>query len=515
MACPHCGIELDFEVDECSGASRFVGGYELVRELSHGGAVTVYLARQASMNRMVALKVLAKSRSAADAAVRFTNEVRISGKLQHPHIATAFDAGETDDVHYMAMTYVDGEGVDRVLARRGCFDEKRALRVALQISSALEYAWEKYGMTHRDINPGNIMLDDEDHAMLLNMGLAGDGEVSGSGSVEDVLGSPYYMSPEQSRGEVIDWTGDLYSLGAVIYHLLTGAPPFDDQRVMKVVEMHAVAPLPDPGKLVPGVEVSSGTFAILKRMMGKTPAERFESWGDYRRELKRLLKSLDADKVSGYDITKTTRTKRMKRSPSAPPAARLAVKKSIKARPATGKRLSAMPFKRSNEAEKSKMIKVLSFISLSMLILVAVLTLLGNSRSAQAGRALRKAENILVNLKPGDYGQVEPLFAAAAGLSVGTDYEAKAAERHLRVKSVSDAYHVFDSACRAAGKAMPGERRAACCRRAFDAYDRLNGVLRSYGLPTDSSRRSNYEKLMDLWKKNDVYLNRKTRFAKE
>ena len=264
-------------------------GYEIIRKLGSGGMGTVYLANQKSMQRQIALKVLNPSITKDAAAVeQFLNEVRNTGKLQHPNIVNAFDAGEENGIYFLAMLYIKGDTLDSLLQKNGPLNEIKALEIGIQIAKALDYVWKKYQMFHRDIKPGNFMLNEDGSAMLMDMGIAqkiGDS----CGEEESIEGSPYYMSPEQIQGKPLSWTTDMYSLGASLYQLIIGVPPYDEKSIDDILKKHCLADFPEPSVRKPGCKISPETVALLKQMMNKDPGKRFSSWEDFIKDAKKIV----------------------------------------------------------------------------------------------------------------------------------------------------------------------------------------------------------------------------------
>jgi len=294
LRCPHCNGTVSAPEAESELPAGFtLGGFEVIRILGKGGMGNVYLATQVSMQRHVALKVLPKSITKdTGAVVKFLNEVKNSGRLQHPHIVTAIDAGEDNGTYFLAMQYVEGETLESLIDKRKRIPEGEALDIALMVAEALKYSWERHGIFHKDIKPGNIMIDSSSgDAYLLDMGISqriGDKD-DGDGHVE---GSPFYMSPEQTKGEKLDWTTDLYSLGATLYNAVAGVPPYDDKNLMRIVEMHSTEPFPEPEERNPEAKVSQPVVKLLKKMMEKNPADRFKSWAAFIKEAEKVMKEL-------------------------------------------------------------------------------------------------------------------------------------------------------------------------------------------------------------------------------
>ena len=300
--CPHCGMAWTEYVNQDANdlpAGTVLHGFEIIRTIGHGGMGTVYLAEQKSMQRKIALKVLNESVTKDSASVeQFLKEIRNTGQIQHPNIVNAFDAGCDNGIYFLAMNFISGDTLDLIIQRDGAMKEIKALEIILQVSGALEHVWNKYQMYHRDIKPGNIMIDDEGKAMLMDLGIAQKLEEGKSEEDESIEGSPYYMSPEQIQGKKLCWTTDLYSLGATLYQMIVGVPPYDDKTIEDILKKHCLSEFPEPAERQPGCAISVDTTNLLKKMMNKAPEKRFDSWSDFIRELKELialLKDLEAN----------------------------------------------------------------------------------------------------------------------------------------------------------------------------------------------------------------------------
>lgn len=295
--CPHCNGTVSIPDENDIAVGNEIGGFEIIRLLGKGGMGNVYLANQTSMNREVALKVLPKQLTRNKESIdKFMREVRMSGKLQHANIVTAIDAGEQDGQYYLAMTYVDGETLEDVIERERMIPEKDALKHALKISDALDYVWSRHEILHKDIKPGNLMIDKNGDAFVLDMGIAqrlGESSLNADGSI---LGSPFYMSPEQSRGENLTWSSDLYSLGASLYHAIVGEPPFDSDDIQEIIDMHTTAPFPAPAERNPEAKAPKPVIDLLRKMMGKRPKDRHSSWKAFQKEVKQCLNELGKPK---------------------------------------------------------------------------------------------------------------------------------------------------------------------------------------------------------------------------
>ena len=282
VVCPYCGEELTVDdAGDILPEGFMLDGFEIVRLLASGGCGRVYLANQVAVERLVALKILKRSLAEKkEAAERFINEARNSAKFQYPNIVTTLEAGVSGGFYYIAMQYVQGKTLEKLLDDGKIFSETEALAIVIKIASALQLIWEKHRMFHKDIKPANIMLDSDNEAMLLDMGIA---QEAGEESLinGEVEGSPCYMSPEQIQGETLTWSTDLYSLGVTLYHMVTGYVPFYDQSIDRILDMHNNAPYPEPSERVPGSCVSPELSRLMRRMLGKTPETRFISWEDF------------------------------------------------------------------------------------------------------------------------------------------------------------------------------------------------------------------------------------------
>src|SRR5579884_2971981 len=215
-----------------------IGPYELEAELGRGGMARVFRARQASLNRTVALKILSPELGLdPDFAARFRHEALIAAALEHPNIVPIYDIGESNGQPFLAMRHVRGRSLAEALAQDGPFPLDRALRILGQIASALDFAHAQ-GVVHRDLKPGNILLEPNDHANLVDFGIARAGDGTQLTRVGQIAGTPRYMAPEQIQGATADARSDLYALGILAYELLTGRVPFSADSDVAVLHQH-------------------------------------------------------------------------------------------------------------------------------------------------------------------------------------------------------------------------------------------------------------------------------------
>jgi serine/threonine-protein kinase len=251
--------------------------YRLDRELGAGGMATVYLAHDVRHGRPVALKLLRPELAAVIGAERFLAEIRTTANLQHPHILPLFDSGEADGFLFYVMPFVEGESLRDRLNREKQLPVGEAVRVAVEVASALDYA-HRHGVIHRDIKPENILLHDG-QALVADFGIALAASKAGSTRMTETgmsLGTPHYMSPEQAMGErEIGPRSDVYALGAVTYEMLAGDPPFlgsTAQAIVAKVITEKPPPLTAARDTVP-----PAVAAAVHQALAKLPADRFAS----------------------------------------------------------------------------------------------------------------------------------------------------------------------------------------------------------------------------------------------
>ena len=300
-------------------AKQTLGGYELLGKIGQGAMGAVFMARQTSMDRVVALKVLpqrlAKNK---DFVARFLREARSAGKLNQPSIVQAFDAGEADGYYYIAMEYIDGPGLDDLLETDGALSEQRALEIVRDIARALGYA-HRAGLIHRDVKPANILLTTEGEAKLADLGLARESIVDGDSSLTNVgvaLGTPDYMAPEQVRGDGdIDGRCDIYALGATLYHLLIGRPPFKGGTRAEVMSKHLTEQAPNPRKANP--QISLAAMTIIKKAMSKEPDARYADASEMLAAIEAAIEGESAA-VAGSDTGRGTALSRARERKNQP-----------------------------------------------------------------------------------------------------------------------------------------------------------------------------------------------------
>jgi serine/threonine-protein kinase len=258
---------------------RKMGGYLIEKELGRGAMGVVFKARQLSMDRHVAIKFLPK-RLAQDERIvaRFDREARAAGRLSHPNLVNVHDAGVLEGLHFIAMEFVDGTSIHKRIRDKGPYPEKEALDIAAQVAEALKYA-HNHGILHRDVKPDNFLVDASGRVRLADLGLAHfqekDDKDASATRDGTTVGTPHYMSPEQCKGEAVDARSDIYSLGASLYVLTTGKPPFDGPTAAAVMVKALTEPPVQLKSLNPNL--SNGFCNLVEKMIAKDPARRFQN----------------------------------------------------------------------------------------------------------------------------------------------------------------------------------------------------------------------------------------------
>ncbi|MCW5764403.1 MAG: serine/threonine protein kinase [Phycisphaeraceae bacterium] len=282
------------QIADAERSGQQIPGYKLLGKLGAGAMATVYKARQLSLDRLVAIKVLPrKFTQSAQFIERFYAEGRSAAQLNHPNIVQAYDVGKAGDYHYFVMEYVEGRTVYDDIVKHKRFEERDAIDITMQIAEALLHAHDR-GLIHRDVKPKNMMITKEGVAKLADMGLARAITDKEAAEAEQgkAFGTPYYISPEQIRGELkIGPPADIYSLGATLYHMVTGSVPFDGKNPSAVMHHHLKSPLVPPDHVNP--KLSAGISEVIEMMMAKDPRKRYQSCKDLLLDLRAVRDKKD------------------------------------------------------------------------------------------------------------------------------------------------------------------------------------------------------------------------------
>ena len=268
-----------------------LGPYHILEQIGLGGMATVFKAYQPSMDRYVAVKILPAHFTEDETFVaRFTQEARTLARLEHPHILPVHDYGEQDGVTYLVMRYVEAGTLKDLIVRRGSLNLGDAVRILDQVGRALGYAHSQ-GIIHRDIKPTNVLIDEQGNAFLTDFGIAklvaGTARFTATGTV---VGTPTYMSPEQSMGRPLDHRCDLYALGVMLYEMITGQVPFDAETPLAILMQHVNAPLPPPRQVRP--DVPEVVERVILKALAKAPDDRFQTAEELVETLQRAVSGL-------------------------------------------------------------------------------------------------------------------------------------------------------------------------------------------------------------------------------
>ncbi len=264
-------------------AGKTLGKYQIGPEIGRGGMGAVYKGYDPALNRAVAVKILAPHLTWEGRFVdRFVQEARTVAQLSHPHIVSIHDVGAQDGVYYLVMAYVEGETLRDLIVRQGALPPRQAAEILTQVAQALDYAHQR-GVVHRDVKPGNILMEAGQRVVLTDFGIAQAVEGPRLTATGMSLGTPEYMSPEQAMGGTTDARSDVYSLGIVLYEMLTGHVPFRADTPLATLRMQADSPPPSPRRFV--ASLSQEVEGVVLKALAKDPATRYPSAGSLAKAL--------------------------------------------------------------------------------------------------------------------------------------------------------------------------------------------------------------------------------------
>lgn len=267
----------------------FDGRYRIVRKLGSGGMATVYLAEDQELGRRVAIKILNERHANDEQFVeRFRREAKNAAGLSHPNIVSIYDRGEAEGTYYIAMEHLDGRNLKELIAARGPAPVHIAVEVGRQVLAALAHA-HKNGIVHRDIKPHNVMVDGDRRVKVTDFGIAraGASQMTEAGSI---VGTAQYLSPEQARGSQVDPRSDLYSVGVVLYELLTGKVPFTGDSPVEIAMRHLSDTPPPPSEVKDGIPHELDM--VVMRALAKDPETRYQSAEEMNADLERVARGL-------------------------------------------------------------------------------------------------------------------------------------------------------------------------------------------------------------------------------
>jgi serine/threonine protein kinase len=311
-------------------------GYDILEKVGEGGMATVWRAHQTSLDRDVAIKILLKGLSEnEDDRQRFKQEIRSAARISHPHVVHAYDAGEHAGLVYLIMEFVNGCTISDLLDTEATgLEEKQALFICERTADALLFCWDNYRIIHCDLKPENVMLDGQGAVKIADLGLARMiGLTEFNEDDELTIGTPQYMSPEQALGETeLDCRSDIYALGAMLYHMVTGIAPFESYEPEAVLKMQLSDTIQDPTLCNPNVSASIAW--LIEKMMMKDRTLRHQNWAEVITDLQLVR---DGYMIKGGVLIGTST---IHRAPSrVEPPKKRAAKKVIKAKPEGKKKL--------------------------------------------------------------------------------------------------------------------------------------------------------------------------------
>ena len=263
-----------------------LGRYEIISELGQGAMGIVYKATDPLIDRVVAIKTInlsAAQEEKEEYEARFYQEARAAGRLSHPNIVTVFDVGKSGDIAYIAMEFLQGKELRDILLEAKRMPVERVVDIVTQVAQGLAYAHE-HGIVHRDVKPSNIMVVRDGHVKITDFGIARMASSSVRTQTGMVLGSPKYMSPEQVMGKLTDQRSDIFSLGVMLYEMLTGQPPFAGENVNAVMYQTLNAVPPPPASLNP--EVPGMLNFIVAKALAKALDDRYANAADFANDLR-------------------------------------------------------------------------------------------------------------------------------------------------------------------------------------------------------------------------------------
>jgi len=270
-------------------SGQTLGPYRIINQIGKGGMATVYKAYQPSVDRYVALKVLpSQLAESKEFATRFQQEARIIAKLEHPHILPVFDYGESDGIAYLVMRYLEAGTLKEKMEAGRPLPLNEIDRIFTQLTDALTYA-HSHGIVHRDLKPANALIDSYGNIFLTDFGIA---KLLESASprltqTDAIMGTPAYISPEQAQGQPVDQRSDIYSLGIILYEMVTGRVPFMADTPLAIIFKHVSDPLPLPSLIKPDIPVS--IEQVILKALAKDPRDRFSTASEFATAWKRAL----------------------------------------------------------------------------------------------------------------------------------------------------------------------------------------------------------------------------------
>jgi serine/threonine-protein kinase len=295
--------------------TTLAGRYQLEDVIGRGGMSTVYRATDAVLQRTVAVKVMSAALAEDDPShvARFEREARAAASLVHPGIVTVYDTGVDGDQRFIAMEYVDGESLATIISREAPLDPDRATRIAAEAADALDAA-HRAGLVHRDVKPGNVMVARDGSVKVLDFGIARVADAASITRTASLVGTAAYMAPEHALGSPVDARSDVYSLGCLLYAMLTAHPPYEGELPAAVLHQHLNADARPPSGT--NLRVSPVLDGLVLQMLAKAPEDRPQSAAEVRDRLRAIPMAAPADPTAATAALDPTAATRALRGPA-------------------------------------------------------------------------------------------------------------------------------------------------------------------------------------------------------
>jgi len=302
---------------ELKTGAIFAGRFEVIEELGRGGMGKVYKVLDKEVNEKIALKLLKPEIAADEKTIeRFRNELKFARKIGHPNVCRMYDLNREGDTHYITMELVSGEDLKSTITRIGQLPTGKSISIAKQVCAGLAEA-HRLGVVHRDLKPQNIMLDKEGNSRIMDFGIARSLKAKGITAAGVMIGTPEYMSPEQVEVKDVDQRSDIYSLGVILYEMVTGRLPFEGETSIAIAMKHKSEAPQDPGKL--NTQIPEELSRVILRCLEKDKEKRYQSAGEVRAELDAIEKGMPTTErvvpkrkpITSKEITVTLSTKKL------------------------------------------------------------------------------------------------------------------------------------------------------------------------------------------------------------